>query len=141
MKIEPRLVKHIPSWFPGGGFQIRLRAARGYLENAKSIPFERARAERVSIIRTPRQFYMLTRRKRAGTAKSSLIGDLLDDYEATDTIDPGHEHDLKMIGAVMHSGEIQICLQVVKTHKLSFLRDTIAGVETVIWFNIRVGLY
>ena len=45
-------VKHLPSWFPGGGFQKRLATTRGYVTNMKNVPFERVQAERVNIFRT-----------------------------------------------------------------------------------------
>ena len=43
--------------------------------------------------------------KRAGTARPSLIGKLLDEYEASGTADIEHEYDLKVIGAVMYAGK------------------------------------
>ena len=58
----------------------------------------------------------LTESQRAGTAKPSLIGRLLDDYDATGIVDVEHEYDLKMVGAAMYVGE-----------KLSFFLSTRTG--------------
>ena len=41
----------------------------------------------------------------SGTAKPSLVGKLLDEYDAEGAADPEHEHDLKVVGAVMYGGE------------------------------------
>ena len=52
-----------------------------------------------------RSIRILTFEKRAGTAKSSLIGNLLDDYDAMGSVDSEHEYDLKMFAAVMYAGQ------------------------------------
>lgn len=46
------IVKHIPSWFPGASFQSRLRVTKSYVEDMKTIPFERVRVERVNLLST-----------------------------------------------------------------------------------------
>ena len=43
--------------------------------------------------------------KKAGTANVSLVGNLLDDYETTGTVDLAHEDDIKLVGAAMYAGE------------------------------------
>ena len=43
--------------------------------------------------------------KRAGSAKPSFIGKLLDDFDASGSMDSEHEYDLKMVGAGMYTGE------------------------------------
>ena len=47
---------------------------------------------------------LLTRVQRTGSAKTSLVGRLLDDYEAMGTVDLDHEYDIKMVGAIMYAG-------------------------------------
>ena len=42
--------------------------------------------------------------KAAGTAKPSLIGKLLDDYDVMGAVDLEHEYDLKLVGAAVYSG-------------------------------------
>ena len=43
-------------------------------------------------------------RQKAGTAKPSLLGKLLDEYDAGGTVDAEHEYDLKMVGVIMYGG-------------------------------------
>ena len=43
--------------------------------------------------------------KKAGTASVSLVGNLLEDYEATGAVDPDHEDDIKLVGAAMYAGK------------------------------------
>ena len=75
----------------------------------KNVPFEKVKAQRVSYFR-PLQISILwsyeTLFKRAGTANLSLVGKLLDDYEATDVIDLDHEDDIKQVASAMYAGEM-----------------------------------
>ena len=48
VKFSPLAVKHVPAWFPGGGFKKRMEITREHIANFENIPFERCRAERVS---------------------------------------------------------------------------------------------
>ena len=43
--------------------------------------------------------------QKAGSAKTSLIGRLLDDYESAGIIDLEHENDLKLVGGGMYAGK------------------------------------
>ena len=43
--------------------------------------------------------------KSSGKAKQSFLGQLLDDYDPEANKDDEHEHDLKLIGAMMLAGE------------------------------------
>ena len=101
------VVKHVPSWFPGASYQRRLKTTREYVEHMKTLPFERVRAGRVSLFLS---LYHCSPdlnanfQQRAGTAKPSLIGELLDDYELSGVVDPDHENDIKLVGAVMYGG-------------------------------------
>ena len=110
-QLGPRLktsltVKYVPAWFPGAGFKKRIETTRTHIESMKDVPFERVRAERVghSFIQSS-QYNVSQARKKAGTAKPSLIGNLMDEYEASGTLDPEHEYELKLIGAVMYAGK------------------------------------
>ena len=40
-------VKYVPSWFPGAGFQKRIRVTHDYIAALKNVPYERVKAERV----------------------------------------------------------------------------------------------
>lgn len=42
-------VKHVPSWLPGAGFMKRMQKTREYVDLIKNTPFEKLRAERVSV--------------------------------------------------------------------------------------------
>ena len=44
--------------------------------------------------------------KSLGIANTSLVGKLLDEYEAIGVVDPDHEYDIKMVGAIMYSGKV-----------------------------------
>lgn len=78
----------------------------GYTDKLKDIPFARVRAERVCVrrCRCPYTPFADTERKKAGTAKPSLLGSLLDDYDCTGMRDAEHEYDLKVVGTVMLGG-------------------------------------
>ena len=52
--------------------------------------------------------------QRAGTARPSLVGKLLDDYEMTDTIDLDHENDIKLVGAIMYAGKKPLLLVIAR---------------------------
>ena len=52
--------------------------------------------------------------QRAGTARPSLVGGLLDDYEMTDTIDHDHENDIKLVGSIMYAGKKPFLLVIVR---------------------------
>lgn len=71
----------------------------------KEAPFERARAERVSLS----LFFLVAEGhnsiQKSGKAKPSLLGQLLDEYDAVSIKDAEHEDDLKLIGAVQLTGE------------------------------------
>lgn len=60
----------------------------------------------------------------------SLVGKLLDDYDVSGAVDLGHEHDLRMVGAVMYAGKSDLHWNSVQT-ELTSSADTSAGVETV----------
>ena len=93
----------------------------------KAIPFERVRAERVSSFSsTSQKSVTKSGKQRAGTAKHSLIGRLLDDYDAAGVVDHDHEYDLKLVGAAMYAGEkhlVIIRLRVLTELSPSWSRD------------------
>ena len=69
---------------------------------------------------------LLIETQRAGTALPSLVGSLLDDYEAMGITDPDHEYDIKLIGAIMYAGEkhlVIIRLRVLTELSPSWSRD------------------
>ena len=55
----------------------------------------------------PDRYILLMRLQRSGTAKSSLMGELLDDYDPATANDAEHEYDLKLVGGIIIGGRLE----------------------------------
>jgi cytochrome P450 len=93
METDPLVVKHVPAWLPGAGFQRFAAEARATMELAGSLPIEAVKAQMVC----PCTYWQHTTadvaRKANGTAPPSMVRSMLED----DATLPPEESQLELI--------------------------------------------
>ncbi|KAH8113801.1 cytochrome P450 [Phellopilus nigrolimitatus] len=87
------ILRYIPTWFPGAGFKREALITRKLSDMMTEIPFNKVKEERAS-----------------GTAETSLVNNLLEDYENSKVIDEDYEVNIKHVGAVMYAGITEVTL-------------------------------
>ncbi|KAH8114930.1 cytochrome P450 [Phellopilus nigrolimitatus] len=83
------ILRYIPIWFPGAGFKREALITRKLSDMMTEVPFNKVKEERAS-----------------GTAETSLVNNLLEDYENLKVIDEDHELNIKHLGAVMYAAGV-----------------------------------
>ncbi|KAH8114941.1 cytochrome P450 [Phellopilus nigrolimitatus] len=83
------ILRHIPTWFPGAGFKREALITRKLSDMVTEVPFNKVKEERAS-----------------GTAQTSLVNNLLEDYENLKVIDEDHEINIKRVGSVVYAAGV-----------------------------------
>ncbi|KAH8114938.1 cytochrome P450 [Phellopilus nigrolimitatus] len=87
------ILRFIPTWFPGASFKREALITRKLSDAMLDVPFNKVKEERLS-----------------GTAQTSLVNSLLEDYENSKVIDEDHEVNIKYIGGVVYAGTVALLL-------------------------------
>ncbi|KAH8114932.1 cytochrome P450 [Phellopilus nigrolimitatus] len=78
------ILRHIPTWFPGAGFKREALIIRKMSDAMLDVPFNKVKEERVS-----------------GIVQTSLVNNLLEDYENSKIIDEDHETEVTILSFIL----------------------------------------
>ncbi|THH08835.1 hypothetical protein EW145_g2441 [Phellinidium pouzarii] len=83
------ILRHIPAWVPGMGLKRLALEIRQVVDKVMVVPFSEVKEEKAS-----------------GTARPSIVANLLDEYEEMNVVDHEHEEDIMVFGMTIYSAGI-----------------------------------
>ncbi|GJJ05857.1 hypothetical protein Clacol_000044 [Clathrus columnatus] len=100
------ILKYVPAWFPGAGFQHKAKQLNQYLQDMIHIPFNQVKAS-----------------MKAGKATPSVVSNFLEDLETRQDVENFEEEEeiLRYIGGVMYLGGIDTTESTVQSFFLAMI--------------------
>lgn len=98
-------VKHLPSWFPGAGFQKKAADWKAKIEYAADAPFNWTKANMVSWVLLVSSHAHSTRERQETGNASTCYCTLAMDNEGDDSVDKKRESDVKWTALTMYMSQ------------------------------------